>query len=96
MEKENCIICNKEIPKEHMGLITCSKECSKIYNRISSKVYNYMFKPRRCLICFYPLDLEVKKQKRLICLGECSDLFDKIVNRISKKEENANTIPDTK
>ena len=81
--KNNCIICNKLIDEKHMGLITCRKECSKIYNRISPRVFSYLFKPRRCIICRHQLDIQTKRDKKLVCNGECSDLFNKIVNTIS-------------
>jgi predicted nucleic acid-binding Zn ribbon protein len=91
MQKENCIICDKEISEEHQGLITCSKECSKLYERISQRVYNYLFNEKRCPICRHLLELDSKKNKSIICSEECSKLYDKLVNRLIKKEENANT-----
>ena len=39
---ENCIICGREIKKGRKGRhpnVTCSKDCSKIYNRIHSYIY---------------------------------------------------------
>ncbi len=60
MLRENCIICEKKIPrvkhkhvthltKRGKGTITCSKQCSRIYNRISNYLRWLNFKRTKML-----------------------------------------------
>jgi len=37
-KRKNCIICNREIPENYRGLVTCSRQCARSYVRI----HNYI------------------------------------------------------